>query len=140
MRARKIVLIIVNAYASPDRHWDLLEKPPGSVSTAAAAASLTLDQRTLDTVDYLKETMQMLREQMRLPDDVKIYPVFLSFTNFRDQKQQRFYLNLPTSFFLPGTQVDKLRQAGRELLRADPAYQQLLRDLGVIGTDPDSAK
>ena len=130
-RAHKIVLIIVNAYASPDRTWDRSESPPGAFSTAAAAASHTLDQRTLETVDYLREALGDLRVRLQLPADVKIYPVFLSFTNYRDQKQQRFFLNLPTSFFLPATDVDKLREAGRDLLRQDSIYQQLLRDLGA---------
>jgi NTE family protein len=131
LRARKIVLISVNAFASPERNWDRREAPPNSVTTAAAAASHTLDQRSLDTIDYLREGLDRLQTRVEMPADVKIYPVFLSFTNFRDQQQQRFYLNLPTSFFLPGTQVDKLREAGRELLRADPAFQQLLKDLGA---------
>jgi len=132
MQARKIVLISVNAYASPERDWDRRESPPNSVTTAAAAASHTLDQRSLETIDYLKEGLTRLRMGLEVPPDVKLYPIFLSFTNFRDQKQQRFYLNLPTSFFLPGTDVDKLREAGRELLRDDPTFQELLRDMGAV--------
>lgn len=139
LRARKIVLIIVNAYASPDRDWDQHETPPGSLATAAAAASHTLDERSLDTLDYLRDSLRDLKERLELPPDVKIYPVFLSFTNFHDQKQQRFFLNLPTSFFLPGTDVDKLREAGHLLLRQDPTYQELLRDLGT-GEPPLAVK
>lgn len=135
-RATKIVLIIVNAYASPERNWDKRESPPNSFTIAAAAASHTLDQRTLDTVDYLREALADLRVRLQLSPNVQVYPVFLSFTNFRELKQQQFYLNLPTSFFLPGTDVDKLRQAGRELLREDLVYQQLLRDLGAAGPAP----
>lgn len=131
LQAKKIVLISVNAYASPDREWDLKESPPSSVTTAAAAASHTLDQRSLETVDYLKEGIERLESRDDMPKDIKLYPVFLSFTNFRDQQQQRFYLNLPTSFVLPGTQVDKLREAGRQLLRSDPAFQRLVQDLGA---------
>jgi NTE family protein len=130
-KARKIVLIVVNAYASPKRKWDQSEAPPGSFTTAAAAASHTLDQRTLETVDYLKEALSDPRLRGQLPSDMKIYPVILSFTNFRDVKQQQFFLDLPTSFFLPGTDVDKLRAAGRELLRQNPEYQALLKDLGA---------
>jgi NTE family protein len=133
------VLIIVNAYASPDRDWDRRETPPGSLATAAAAASHTLDERSLDTLDYLRDSLRNLKERLELPPDVKIYPVFLSFTNFRDQKQQRFFLNLPTSFFLPGTDVDKLREAGHLLLRQDATYQELLRDLGT-GEPPLAVK
>jgi NTE family protein len=136
-RARKIILISVNAYASPERDWDRHEAPPGSVTTAAAAASHTLDQHSFETIDYLKEAMARLGGRAELPPGLKIYPVYLSFTNFRDLKQQRFYLNLPTSFFLPGTDVDKLRAAGRQLLRENPAFRELLRDLGA--TRPESA-
>ena len=131
LKARKMILIIVNAYATPDRTWDRRESPPGSLSTAAAAASHTLDQRTLDTVDYLRDALADLRARLQLSDEVKIYPVFLSFTNYRDQKQRSFFLNLPTSFFLPATDVDRLREAGRDLLRRDVTYQELLHDLGA---------
>jgi len=129
LKARKIVFISINAYASPDRDWDRRETPPGSLTTAAAAAGHTLDQRTLDTVDYLREGLERLRTRVEIRDDVEIYPIFLSFTNFREQKQQHFYLNLPTSFVLPGTDVDKLREAGRELLHDNPEFQRLLKDL-----------
>ena len=128
-KARKVVLISVNAYASPDRDWDQHEGPPGSVTTAAAAASHTLDMRSLDTLDTLHEGLELLRHRLAIQQDVQVYPIFLSFTNFRDQQQQRFYLNLPTSFVLPGTDVDKLRDAGRELLRQNPEFQRLLQDL-----------
>jgi NTE family protein len=132
VRAKKIVLISVNAYASPDRDWDQHESAPGSIATAAVAASHTLDQRSLETSDYFKEGLNRLPDMVEMPKDVKLFPIFLSFTNFRDQQQQRFYLNLPTSFFLSGTQVDKLKEAGHELLRGDPKFQELLRDLGVV--------
>ena len=137
-KAKKIILIIVNAYATPDRDWDKSEGSPGSFNTVAAAANHTLDQRTLDTVDYLREALADLQARMQLPPDVKVYPVFLSFTNYRDQKQRHFFLNLPTSFFLPATDVDKLREAGHELLRRDETYQELLRDLGAT-TSADAA-
>lgn len=130
-KAKRIVLIIVNAYATPDRKWDEQESAPGSLSTAVAAASHTLDQRTLETVDYLKDSLADLKARLQLPADVKVYPVFLTFTNYRDQKQRRFFLNLPTSFFLPATDVDRLREAGHDLLRRDATYQELLRDLGA---------
>ncbi|HSH94944.1 MAG TPA: patatin-like phospholipase family protein [Roseimicrobium sp.] len=135
LRARKAVLIVVNAFASPEKDWQAHEKPPGSITTAVAAASHTLDQRSQDTVDHLKEGLFELRKKLTLPSDVKLYVIHLSFTNYRDLKQRRFFLNLPTSFFLPGTDVTRLREAGKELLRDDPTFQELLKDLGT-GTPP----
>jgi len=135
LRAKKVVMISVNAYASPDRDWDQREEAPGSLKTAATAASHTLDARSLETADYFKDGLSRLPNFVAMPPDVKLYPVFLSFTNFRDQKQQRFYLNLPTSFVLPGTDVDKLKEAGRQLLRTDPQFQELIKDLGAKRVD-----
>jgi NTE family protein len=94
----------------------------------------------LDTVDYFKEALGNIQVRLQLPPDVKIYPVYLSFTNYEDQKDQKFFLNLPTSFFLPATDVDKLRQAGRDLLRQDSIYRMLLRDLGAAESPMTSAK
>jgi NTE family protein len=131
--ARKLVLVVVNACAQPSRDWDRHEKSPSSFSTAVAATSHTLDQHTLDTMDYMKEALVRLKGEIQMPPDAKIYPVFLSFTNFRDPSRQQFFLNLPTSFFLHPPEVDALRAAGRELLQQNPTYQELLRDLGVPG-------
>ncbi len=47
------------------------------------------------------------------------------------QPEQRAFFNaIPTSFNLSEEQVDRLIEAGHELLRNNPDYQRLLADLG----------
>jgi NTE family protein len=41
----------------------------------------------------------------------------------------KFFNAVPTNFTLNDEQVDKLIEAGRELLRANPDFQELLDDL-----------
>ena len=40
-------------------------------------------------------------------------------------------MNLPTTFALEDSDVDKLRAIAGELMRANPLYRKLLRDLGA---------
>jgi len=130
-KSRKIVVIGVNAFSSPEKDWSRKESPPGSISTAGAAASYSLEHNSWNTLDLVREGFERWRDELSRQKEVKLYPIYLSFTNFKKQSDQRFFLNLPTTFFLPSTDVDKLREAGRELLRQNEFYEELLRDLGA---------
>jgi NTE family protein len=119
----------VNAYSSPAKDWDQRESPPGSIPTAAAAASHTLDRNTWNTLDLVEDAFNDWRAETYRKREIKLYSIYLNFTNFKDQSDQRFFLNLPTSFFLPTANVEKLREAGHHLLRENEAFKQLLNDL-----------
>jgi NTE family protein len=58
------------------------------------------------------------------------YFVNLGFTDIEEPERRRFFNAIPTSFSLTEEQIDGLIEAGHELLRNDPDYQQLLADLG----------
>lgn len=45
--------------------------------------------------------------------------------------QRHFFNNLPTSFSLKAEEVDKLKAAGRQLLKANPDFQRLVRKLSA---------
>jgi NTE family protein len=130
-KSRKVVVIGVNAFSSPEKDWESKESPPGSISTAAAAASQSLERNSWNTLDLVREGFEHWREELAKQKDVKLYSIYLSFTNFKDQRDQRFFLNLPTTFFLPAADVEKLREAGSRLLRENESFNDLLRDLGA---------
>ena len=135
-KSRKVILISVNAFSSPDRDWKNKPSPPGSISTAAVAAGITLERNSWNTLDRVREGFERWREDLAKQKDVTLYPIYLSFTNFKDQRDQRFFLNLPTSFFLPAADVEKLREAGHLLLRESESFNQLVRDLGAHRVAP----
>jgi NTE family protein len=132
-RVKRVVLLSVNAYSSPPKDWDRRETPPGSLISAAAAASHTLDRYSVETLAMAREEFGRWKHEIgnNSAQPVEFYPIFLSFTNYKEDKRRNFYLSLPTSFFLPPTAVDELGRAGRELLNEDEVYQKLLRDLGA---------
>jgi len=61
------------------------------------------------------------------------------FRDVHEPELRLFFHTVPTSFYLSDEQVDKLIQAGRELLRRDPDFQNMFSQLG--GHDkPDVAR
>lgn len=128
-KVKRLVVISANAYSSPEKDWDKSPAPPGALSSAAAAASLTLDRYSVETLELVRTEFSRWQRTLGAVSDVKFYPIMLNFSNFKDVAQRNFFLNLPTSFFLPATDVDRLREAGRGLLQDNPVFQDLLRDL-----------
>lgn len=127
---KKLVVISANAYSSPAKDWDKSPAAPGSLLSAAAAASLTLDRYSVETLELVRSEFSRWQREMGGTGNVKLYPVMLNFSNFKEAAKRNFFLNLPTSFFLPGPDVDKLRDAGHVLLRENSVFQELLKDLG----------
>ena len=58
------------------------------------------------------------------------YFVKLGFIDIPQSEDRSFFNAIPTSFNLSEEQVDRLIEAGHELLRKNPDYQRLLADLG----------
>lgn len=129
-KLKRVVVISANAYSSPERNWDRKESPPGNIATVVAASSHTLDRFSFETLELVRNQFQFWQKQLGDTGNLKFYDVMINFTNFKDLREQRFYLNLPTSFFLESTDVDKLIQAGKRLLHENESYRRLLTDLG----------
>jgi len=67
------------------------------------------------------------------PDNtVMPYKVRVGFDDIEHPDDRSFFNRIPTSFSLSDEQVDRLIEAGRELLRNNPNYQRLLADLGGV--------
>ncbi|MBN8248813.1 MAG: patatin-like phospholipase family protein [Verrucomicrobia bacterium] len=129
-KLKRVVIISANAYSDPERDWDRNESPPGSIATAVAAAGHTLTRFSFETLELLQQTLEDWKERAGGQSDVQFYPVMINFTNFKDPKDRRFYLNLPTSFVLPSPDVDRLVDAGSVLLRQNREYLRFVADLG----------
>ena len=61
--------------------------------------------------------------------DIEPFVVDIDFDAIPDPKRKKDLLNLPTSFKLSKEQVQKVIDAGGELLKADPEYKALLDGL-----------
>ena len=83
------------------------------------------------TLELMERSMQRWTKMLSTAErPVTPYFVQLGFVDVMEPEAQLFYNSIPTSFSLSEEQVDRLIEAGHELLRNDPDYQRLLADLG----------
>jgi len=144
---RRLAIIIVNSRADPPVDWDLHESGPGIVGQLIRSAGVPIDRYSYEQIELLQDIVErwtLLRERARLallegrPGDasdadlpeIEFYPIDITFDRIADRERRRRFLSLPTSFSLPAEDVDAVRNVAGELLRENPVYQKLVRDLG----------
>jgi NTE family protein len=125
------VLISVNASTDPEPVMDKTNKQPSLKETISAMSSVQLHLYNEATMDLVQESMTQWTQAVTTPDrPVTSYFVKMGFIDVDQPEQRRFFNAIPTSFALSEEQVDRLIEAGHELLRNNPEYQKLLADLG----------
>jgi len=84
------------------------------------------------TVDQARNNLNAWSAKISTPEhEVKTYFIEVGFKQVADP-QLRYFLNkVPTSFSLTEEQVEALIKSAKDLLQADPEYQQLLTDLAT---------
>lgn len=69
------------------------------------------------------------------PLDFDIYLVHVSFDSIEDPTRRERFQTIPTTLELPPEQIDSLIEVAPELLREDPEFSLLLKDLGAHISD-----
>lgn len=149
-----LVLIVVNARTQSEDQISRKEKPPGFFTVAEKTATVAMDNYSHDSVTKLREELYARVQTQKndeacvtllsnncpnvpkpIPFAANIDPYVIEI-NFEEVSQipgedQRYYLELPTSFKLSKDQVGKLIAIGPKLLQAAPQYQCLIKVLAA---------
>ena len=149
---KQLVLIVVNARTQSEDQLSRHEYPPGLLTVPEKTATIAMDNYSYDSVSKLREA---LYARVQVQKDDKAYaaaltkycpqaPKSISFAadidpyvieiNFEAVNQipgenQRYYLDMPTSFKLNEEQVGKLLNIGPKLMQATPQYECLIKVL-----------
>jgi len=121
--------ISVDAATDPEPEMDTSNKQPSIAETVSAMSDIQLHRYNTATLALMKNTVARWAETLSTPDH-PIAPHF-AYISFSDlpPSEQPYFNEIPTSFSLSDEQVDRLISAGRELLRNNPDFQRLLRQL-----------
>ncbi len=145
---RRVVLIVVNAHSSPDTTWDQSEKPPGFFSQLLQSSGVPIDRYSYETIETMKDMAEIwrVRRELRVAEaqlagssreaaeaanpKIGFHAFDVSFDAVKDSVLREYFLNLPTSFFLPGDEIDRLIDLPSTLLSESQEYRALVRDFG----------
>jgi NTE family protein len=125
-KARKVVVIAVNALRFPVVDWDKSDAAPDTDIVTDQMWSIPVDRITLDGVEQVHEK---LAAWQAAGQDRRTYFAQVTFENLKDPAERLYFKQVKTRLQLPKEQVDKVREVGGRLLREAPAFQRLLTDL-----------
>lgn len=127
---RHVVVISVNASTEKRSDMDESAKQPSMLASMNAMTDVQLHRYNAATIDEARRDLETWATNVSTPEH-EVIPYFIE-VSFKQvpQPQLRLFLNkIPTSFSLEVEQVETLIDSARDLLRADPSYQLLLKDL-----------
>ena len=127
---RHLVVIVVNAYTKPDSHVDLSAVAPSLSYMMNSVTSVQIGRYNFETIELLRQNLHSLAESVKPPEQApNTYLIEVSFDAIVDPTERNFFNNVPTSFKLDDNTVDRLKEAGRRLLRESKEYQALLAEI-----------
>jgi NTE family protein len=153
-RIKRLVVIVVNARTEPQEDLGKRESPPGLSTVAIKTATLSMEHYSYESISLMVESLQ---QRVRAQKDIEAcqrlierscpsapqipafqgtidpYVIEINFAGAAglEHEDPNYYLNLPTSFTLDRTQVDKLAAIGPKLLRASPQFRCLTQVLAA---------
>ncbi|MDF7807465.1 patatin-like phospholipase family protein [Pontiellaceae bacterium B12219] len=134
---KRLVLISVNASATRVSKIDETNKEPSIKSTMSSVMSIQMHRYNVSTISLMQNTLNTWAEQMSTPEQkVEAYFIQIKFDDVQDEKEREFLNAIPTSFSLTDQQVDALIKNGRELLRNNASFKQLI---STVESEHDSA-
>lgn len=105
-------------------------KQPSMIASMNAMTNIQLHGYNAATADIVRNNLLAWADKLSTPEhEVKTYFIDVGFKDV-PQPQLRLFLNkIPTSFSLEPNQVDSLIKSARDLVCANPEFQQLVEDI-----------
>ena len=131
---RYAAVISINASTRPEPEMDMSNLQPSIAETIDAMSNVQLHRYNDATTEMMQKSLKRWAGLISTPErPVTVYFAQVGFEDIRDPQAWHFFNRIPTSFSLTEQQVDRLIQAGRELLRDNPEFKRLLADLDGTG-------
>jgi len=129
-RARKVVVIIVNALRFPEVDWDRSPAPPDTGTLTDQMWSIPVDRISFDMVEQVREKLAAWQAEAPTGGPARRgYVAQVTFDSLKDPAERLYFKRMKTRLTLPKEQVERLREVAGRLLREAPAFQRLLVDL-----------
>lgn len=137
-KVKKLVIISVNAETSPDVKEFRSETTLGANKVFASLVDIPINRYSTDTLLLMRLGVQAWQQRLRSQDydpdsvfakDADIYFIDVSLGAVPDADEQEYLMKIPTTLYLTDQQIEHLLSAATKLIRQDPDFQRLMRDL-----------
>lgn len=120
-------LILVDASVDDSYNIGRTAVEPSLEQTINAMSDIQLHRYNASTIELVEQQFQHWHQGLTYRGQ-PLHPLFITvaLSNIDDDDARQAFYQIPTSFNLKKSQVDALIQAGRDLLRQHPQFQQLL--------------
>jgi NTE family protein len=135
---KKLVLISVNAETSPDVKEYRSDEIPVMSRVFGSLVDIPINRYSSDTLLLMRLAVDKWKELLRnraadaesvFAQDADIYFIDVSFGAMADVSEQEYLMKIPTTLYLTDQQIERLLLAATRLIRNDPEFQRLMRDL-----------
>jgi NTE family protein len=136
---RKFVVLMVNAETTPDVLEYRSDHIPVISKATSAMIDLPINRYSFDTNTLVRQGVESVRQRLRnstrtadnpFAADADIYLINASLSEVEDHEERLALMKIPTTMYLEDPHIDRLLLAASRLIRADPEFQRLMRDLG----------
>ncbi|WP_457676984.1 patatin-like phospholipase family protein [Thiolapillus sp.] len=131
---RRIVIIVVNASVTSVTDIGKTRVLPSIADTLTVVTDMQLHLYNTETNALLKEELMQWARTLSSTTGrpVDSYYIDIDATDIEDEEERIYFNKIPTSFSLEREQADRLISLARRMLRNNPEYRRLLRDLGAV--------
>lgn len=128
---RHVVVVSVNAQNERTSHIDKSADVPGVRDVVDTVINVPIDKATESTVQYSQKFANQWNAYAKRQREakIKVYFVNVSLKDLPEGQLKKDVLNIGTSFYLPESDVDKLREAAKILLMQSKEYHDALKAL-----------
>ena len=128
---RHVVVVSVNAQNERTSHIDKSADVPGVRDVVNTVINVPIDKATESTVQYSQKFANQWNAYAKRQREtkIKVYFVNVSLKDLPEGQLKKDVLNIGTSFYLPESDVDKLREAAKILLMQSKEYHAALNAL-----------
>lgn len=150
-KTNKLVVIAVDARKDPDTNFSKRDYSVPLIDTLGAVSSTQIGQYSFETMELLRNNMSLWKDSITAgrcgeavsdKSDAKkntstatplcaaqTYLIEVNFDMLQEQTEREHLEDLPTSFDLDPSDVDRLIEAARQILNDSKIFQSLVADL-----------
>jgi NTE family protein len=130
---KRVVIILVNAKTAPDLSPDKHARSQSLLRVVPGVAFSTMANYSFETVTYLREIVNAKAALGYTAND--IYVIEVGMEGIANDADYDFFSKVPTTLYLPPTDIKRIITVGRTALRHDKEFQRLQRDLEKVGSN-----